>query len=133
MPDITLFKYDKPDLAGRKKSVQILSRTDVAMVAAQVVSEGGENKLHSHTYMDGFWLVIAGRARFYTTDDVLVADLGPMEGVLIPRGYPYWFERSGDTDLELLQFEASSKRLGDDLTRDMVDHTTQRMSSEADV
>lgn len=132
MPNVTLFKYDKPDLAGRKKSVRVLARTDIALVAAQVVSDGGENNLHSHTYLDGFWLVLAGRARFYTTDDVLIADLGPMEGVVVPRGCPYWFERSGDTDLEILQFEASSKQIGNDPSLDRVDHTTRRMPSEAD-
>ncbi|HWD23952.1 MAG TPA: cupin domain-containing protein [Acidimicrobiales bacterium] len=80
------------------------------MIAAiQTVGEGGETNLHSHKNLDGFWFVLSGQSRFYTTDDVVIADLGPMEGILIPRGYPYWFEKSGDDELMILQVEASAK------------------------
>lgn len=122
----TVYSYSKPELGERKKRVNILARTDIAVCGVQVVREGGENNLHSHTNLDGFWTVLAGRARFYTTDDVLIADLGPMEGVLIPRGYPYWFESSGENDLEIFQVEASARRLGEDVNEDRVDHAPRR-------
>ena len=35
--------------------------------------------------------------------DVLIAELGPEEGITIPGGARYWFEKTGDVDLELLQ------------------------------
>jgi len=50
-----------------------------------------------------------GRARFYGKDNVLLAELGPMQGVHIPRGFYYWFERAGTEVLELLQTEAIDK------------------------
>lgn len=117
-----VFKYERPELNGRSKKVVILGRTDISVGAVQLLSHGGENNLHSHQYLDGYWFVLSGRVRFYTTDDEVVADLGQYEGVLIPRGYPYWFESSSDEPLELLQFEASVKGPGYDITQDRVDH-----------
>lgn len=127
------FSFAKPELGEKSKRVRLLARTDIAICATQVVREGGENNLHSHTHLDGFWLVLEGRARFYTTDDELVADLGPHEGVLIPRGFQYWFESSGDVDLQLLQFEASARRLGDDIAADRVDHQPRRAQGVAEL
>jgi mannose-6-phosphate isomerase-like protein (cupin superfamily) len=103
-----IFKYEKETSIGRKK-VHSLCRTDRIYGAVQVVREGGETNLHSHTYLDGFWFVLSGRARFYTTDDEVLGELGPHEGILIPRGFPYWFERAGEDDLEIVQVEASSR------------------------
>ncbi len=102
-------RYTKPP-RSRSRHVKHLARTDTMMANVQFISEGGESSLHAHPNMDGFWFVLRGRVRFYTTDDVVVADLGPHEAVLIPRDYPYWFESSGDEDLELLQVEALTKR-----------------------
>ena len=62
--------------------------------------------MHSHPNMDGLWFVLSGRAKFYTTGDELIAELGSLESVLIPRDYPYWFESDGDEILEILQVEA---------------------------
>ncbi len=104
----SVFKYEKPS-RNRGKAVSILCRSDLLISAVQVVGDGGETNLHAHRDLDGFWFVLAGRARFYTTDDALVGELGPSDGVLLPRGYPYWFEKVGDDDLEILQVQASSK------------------------
>lgn len=76
--------------------------------------------------------------RFYTTDDEIIGEFGHHEGILIPRGYRYWFESCGEEDLELLQFEASSKGPGYDITQDRVDYTPQtqatiNMNSDAKV
>jgi mannose-6-phosphate isomerase-like protein (cupin superfamily) len=86
--------------------------------------------LHSHQHLDGFWLVLSGRARFYTTDDVLLRECGPFEGMLIPRGFPYWFENVGDEELEMLQVEASDTILGGP-NHDRVDHTPKKAWMEA--
>lgn len=102
-----VYSYSKPELK-HSKAVVVLGRTDTAYVNVQVVRHGGENNLHSHPNKDGFWTVLRGRAKFYTTGDEAIADIGPMQGVVIPHGYPYWFESSGDEELEILQFEALS-------------------------
>jgi mannose-6-phosphate isomerase-like protein (cupin superfamily) len=125
----TVFRYDRPELGGRSKRIVVLGRTDISIGCVQVVADGGENNLHSHATLDGYWFVLAGRARFYTTGDELIADVGRHEGVLVPRGYPYWFESSGDVPLELLQFEASSAGPGGDLRHDRIDHEPQKRAT----
>lgn len=103
----TYFRYERRDFAGGKAIVR-LAHTDLATFAVQVVRSGGETNLHAHPSLDGFWFVLSGRARFYTTESELVAEIGRFEGVLIPRGLPYWFESAGEEELEILQLEASS-------------------------
>jgi mannose-6-phosphate isomerase-like protein (cupin superfamily) len=107
-PRATVVRYEEPPLHNGR-AIRLLCHTDALLAGVQFVSGGGEENLHSHRYLDGFWFVLRGRVRFYTTDDELVADLGPHEGVLVPREFPYWFESSGDETLEMLQVEASVK------------------------
>ena len=99
------YAYVKPEFQGGRGTAKCaLAQTDLATIAVKRIKEGGENTLHMHPNADGFWTVLAGRVRFYTTDDELVADLGAMEGIVIPRTFPYWFESaSDDEELEILQ------------------------------
>jgi mannose-6-phosphate isomerase-like protein (cupin superfamily) len=123
-PVAQYFHYETPEFDQPKASSR-LGYTDQAFMKVQVIKDGGEVTLHSHTYQDGFWMVLKGRAKFYTTDDVVVADLGPYEGIVVPRGFPYWFETAGDEPLEILQFEASSRPVitKEDFINGRVDHT----------
>ena len=74
------------------KQITRLAKTDLISASVQVVATGGETNLHNHPANDAVWLVLAGRAKFYTEGDREVATLGPYEGLLIPRGAKYWFE-----------------------------------------
>jgi mannose-6-phosphate isomerase-like protein (cupin superfamily) len=103
-----VFRYATPALE-RPKGIMPLCRSDILTAAVQVIRKGGENNLHSHAGMDGFWFVLKGKARFYGEADTLLGELGPMEGVFIPRGVKYWFESAGEEMLELLQVEAFAK------------------------
>jgi mannose-6-phosphate isomerase-like protein (cupin superfamily) len=105
-----VFQYQKPsDMPGGKAIVQ-LAGSDIIRGRVQVVREGGENNLHSHRGMDGFWMVLAGRVRFYGPGDVVIGEFGKHEGVLIPRGEQYWFESaSDDEELEILQMAGFEK------------------------
>jgi len=106
-PQAQVFRFHElPDLPKGKAHVR-LAQTDLLRGKVQVLKHGGENNLHAHLRSDGFWFVLAGRARFYTEGDALVADLGPREGVLIPRGFKYWFEQAGDETLQILQVHAT--------------------------
>ena len=97
------FKYEKPPIReGRGKGNVSLARTEVVGLSVQSVSDGGETNLHAHPGTDGIWFVLAGRARFYDDVDTVACELGPHEGVLIPHGVKYWFERAGDEDLEIM-------------------------------
>jgi mannose-6-phosphate isomerase-like protein (cupin superfamily) len=99
----TVFRYAKPTLVKAKRGIAPLVRSDILFSAVQVIREGGENSLHSHSAMDGFWFVLQGRARFYGEGDKLIAEIGRHEGVFVPRNAPYWFESAGDEVLELME------------------------------
>ena len=45
----------------------------------QVLREGGENNLHSHRYLDGFWMVLKGRVRFYGPDKAVLGEFGSLQ------------------------------------------------------
>jgi mannose-6-phosphate isomerase-like protein (cupin superfamily) len=119
----TLFRNEQVTLK-RGKNVSILCRTDRLLAAIQTLEHGGENNLHSHAHLDGVWFVLAGNVRFYTTDDEVVAELGPHQGILIPRGYKYWFEAMGDEELQILQVEASDIPIPTmkEMAADRIDH-----------
>jgi len=100
------FRYEKPDVTSPKGTMK-LCQTDILKTAVQVVREGGGNNLHSHAAADTCWMVLKGRARFYGEGDGILGEFGPMEGIMTPRGTPYWFESADETeDLELLQMAA---------------------------
>lgn len=122
------FEYAAPDVE-RAKTIVWLARTDRLFATIQVIAkDGGETNLHSHDHLDGVWYVLEGRARFYSGETEVVADIGPQEGVLIPRGEKYWFESSGDVPLQILQVECSDKpmKTKKELVSDRKDHTVRR-------
>jgi mannose-6-phosphate isomerase-like protein (cupin superfamily) len=107
---IKTFSYRRPELKRNRAFVPMV-RSDVMYAHVQVIRQGGEQELHSHGALDGFWFVLGGRARFYGDGDVLLAELGRHEGIFIPHDALYWFEAVGDEPLELLQVEARDKTL----------------------
>jgi mannose-6-phosphate isomerase-like protein (cupin superfamily) len=107
-----LFTYQRPD-NDRAKNLTVLCKTDMLSADMQLVKEGGENKLHSHTASDGFFMVLQGRVKFYGEGDILVADLGPQEGAVMPHGFKYWFESSGTETLQLLHVAAKDPSVND--------------------
>ena len=106
--EATLVRYEKPDDLPERGRVRVgLAQGDIVEVGVQILRVGGENRLHSHHHREGFWFVLRGRARFYTTDDEILGEFGPHEGVVIPRDFPYWFESCSADDLEMLQVESN--------------------------
>lgn len=100
-----VFKYQSPEFDGVKKSM-LVCNSDLMRVIVQVVKNGGENNLHSHTGEDAFWLVLKGAVKFYGKGDKVIGELKPNEGILIPRGFNYWFESASDEPLEILRVSA---------------------------
>ena len=100
-----VFKYEKPEFDGVKKSIQ-LCKSDILKGLVQVVKKGGENNLHTHTGDDAFWLVLSGAVKFYGEGDKLIAELKKHEGIMIPRGFMYWFESASEEPLEVLRVSA---------------------------
>jgi mannose-6-phosphate isomerase-like protein (cupin superfamily) len=119
---VKIFHYEKPASSGKPKDVVELVRGNLFKGLVQVVREGGENNLHYHVNSETGWFVLQGRARFYGVDDVLLAELGPNEGIFIPGGARYWFEKTGPEDLELLQMvgldKAGAKRINVEAHKD---------------
>ena len=106
-----VFRYAAPDTLKRHRALVPLVKTQTLLSMVQIFGGGGgEQEMHMHTAMDGFWFVLSGRARFYGEGDVLVADLGRHEGILVPAGAKYWFEAGDCERLELLQVEAIDHR-----------------------
>ena len=106
---IQMFRYERPDVTT-PKGIMKLAQTDLVKGAVQIVRPGGGNNLHSHAAADTFWMVLKGRARFYSGEEEVIAEFGPYEGIVTPRGVPYWFESADENeDLELLQVAGFEK------------------------
>ena len=107
----TVFDYQTPADLQKPRGVVRLCRSDIVYANMTLIKSGGENNLHAHTANDGIWIVIKGRVKFYGIDDVLLAELGPLQGIQIPRGFFYWFESASPEMLEILQIEAIDKSI----------------------
>ena len=104
-----VFRYRPPETIKRRSFLPMV-RSDVMIAQVQIIKEGGgEQELHSHGALDGFWFVLSGCAKFYGDGDVELATLAKHDGIYIPRNFLYWFEAVGDEPLELLQVEAKDK------------------------
>ncbi|MEC7490861.1 MAG: hypothetical protein VYA17_14875 [Pseudomonadota bacterium] len=121
------FRYEKPADIASGKSIMSLCQTDIIRGAVQVLKEGGDNNLHSHTGMDGFWMVLGGRVRFYGPGNEVIGEFGVHEGIVMPRNSQYWFESCGEDDLELLQVVAFDR----ELKNERVDVVPQKFDVEA--
>ena len=104
------FRYEKPAEQETDKAIVSLCQTDIIRGAVQVVREGGDNNLHSHTGMDGFWMVLKGRVRWHGPDG-MIGEFGVHEGIVMPRNAQYWFESCGEETLELLQVVAFDREV----------------------
>lgn len=115
------FRYQTPQIEGVKKTLQVCN-SDLMKVQVQVVKDGGENNLHTHTGDDAFWYVIRGAVKFYGEGDKLVGEYQKGEGILIPRGYKYWFESAAPEPLEILRVTAKDQNV----ENQRVDHSAQK-------
>jgi mannose-6-phosphate isomerase-like protein (cupin superfamily) len=107
---IKTFSYRKPDANGQVKQIASLFRSDLIRLNVQIVAEGGENNLHYHTGGDNCWMVLRGAARFYGVGDELLGEFHANEGILLPGGSRYWFEKVGAEELEILQIVCKETR-----------------------
>ena len=69
----------------------------------QVMEKGQTTGLHHHNDQDGYWMVLGGKARFSGEGDTHYGDLGPMEGIFMPRYTRYSFESIDDEPLQILR------------------------------
>jgi mannose-6-phosphate isomerase-like protein (cupin superfamily) len=96
----------RPQLLAAGKQVTQLAGNDILKGTVMVADSGGETVVHAHQAMDQLFLVLAGQATFYSSLEDVVAVLGPMEGVLVPRGTTYWYEKTSAENLVLFRAAA---------------------------
>jgi len=106
--DTKEFRHQTPEFEGVKKTWQVCN-SDLMKVQVQVVKSGGENNLHTHTGEDAFWYVISGAVKFYGEGDKIIGEYRKGEGVLVPRGFKYWFESASNEQLEILRVTAKDQ------------------------
>ena len=100
-------KKVRPPMVSRGKISENLVKSGLLSIGVQVLAkDGGETNLHSHPGVDSTWMVMEGKAKFYTTNDEVVGELGKNEMVMIPSGTPYWFESLGDEPCVILHITA---------------------------
>ena len=88
-PKLQTFSYRKPDNLRNGKGIVQLAQSDIIRGRVQIVREGGENNLHSHTGMDGFWFVLAGKVWWPQTVALLLGGLaGGYFGARIGQALP---------------------------------------------
>ena len=119
--EVKVFKYQTPQFDGVKKTLQVCN-SDLMKVQVQVVKDGGENNLHSHTGDDAFWYVMSGAVKFYGEGDEVIGEFNKGEGILIPRGFKYWFESSSSEPLEILRVTAKDQKV----ENQRVDHSAKK-------
>ena len=106
--DAKEFRHQTPEFDGVKKTWQVCN-SDLMKVQVQVVKNGGENNLHTHTGEDAFWYVVSGAVRFYGEGDKVIGEYQKGEGILVPRGFKYWFESASNDTLEILRVTAKDQ------------------------
>src|SRR5207244_4331209 len=115
-------------LVKRGKSSQGLVRAGRLGLGVQVVSsDSGETNLHSHPGMDSAWMVLDGKAKFYTLHDRVLGELERNEVISIPAGAPYWFEAVGDKPCVILHITARDPALQGE---SRIDYTPRTMGGE---
>lgn len=106
---IQAFKAFKiaPPLLDFGKTSHALMRGEALSLGVQVIADGGETNLHAHKGNEAIWVVLNGRARFYTTEERVVTELGQYECLYIPESIPYWFESASPDNLVILRMAAN--------------------------
>lgn len=106
-------------LLSEGRSDRVLVAEGGLSVRIKVYASGGENARHYHTADDHAFIVLQGRATFFTPDDEHEISVGPYQGIGIPRGVVYRFRSVGPENLVLLRVAAiedweANTRLGPD-------------------
>src|SRR5258708_6745336 len=76
-----VFHYFTPDFGRHEWVTKKLCLTDVVFAGVQVMRPGASNVMHSHSGMDGIYFVLKGRVTFYGEDDVILGELGALDGI----------------------------------------------------
>jgi mannose-6-phosphate isomerase-like protein (cupin superfamily) len=96
------FKFVRPDvLPNAKKSTFRLAANEHEKVVVLVVNEGGDNNLHYHANMDSVYFIMKGRVRFYGPEGDVFGEYGADEGIIMPAGARYRFEKVSTEEAQI--------------------------------
>ena len=114
--------FEEPKMSRGRAIIRMGNVAGVRPIA-QVFGPGdGEIHTHSHPDEDGYWFVLSGKAKFYDRHDEVIAERGPHQALLMPHGFPYWFENAGDTNMSLLRVAAKVDPKSESSTPDCFDY-----------
>jgi mannose-6-phosphate isomerase-like protein (cupin superfamily) len=100
--DVATFTMLGTPLLSEGQSQTLIALAPQLWLHAKVYARGGERVLHAHPNEDHAFFLLQGRATF-ETERGEPFEVGPYEGVMIPRGVRYAFECVGDDALVILR------------------------------
>jgi mannose-6-phosphate isomerase-like protein (cupin superfamily) len=87
------------------RSADLIALAPQLWVHAKVYAGGGERGLHSHPNEDHLFFVLSGTATFRNIDDEKF-EVGPYQGIMVPRGVVYAFDTTSEESLVILRVGA---------------------------
>jgi mannose-6-phosphate isomerase-like protein (cupin superfamily) len=106
--DAHVFELTTPVLTGGRSQMP-LSRTELASLGLNYYRPGRKNTLHTHPGEDHAFVVLDGEATFYDKNEKATV-LKKGQGIMLPEGWYYWFQNTGDEALVLLRFSAHKSK-----------------------
>jgi mannose-6-phosphate isomerase-like protein (cupin superfamily) len=108
MAELQKFRYDGPDAPqvrrrGDRGDSHDLITNERVISTIQIMQKGQANAMHMHRDQDGYWFVLAGRARFHGVGEEILAELNAHDGFYVPHNTRYWFESVDDEPLQILR------------------------------
>jgi mannose-6-phosphate isomerase-like protein (cupin superfamily) len=97
----TLFQVKGPLLAEGRTTTTLAATNDLT-IQLKIYASEGENELHAHPGEDHSFIVLQGTVLFYDQDGEM-GNLGPNEGIMLPRGCFYWFHATSDEPLVMIR------------------------------
>ena len=99
--DPSVFKV-RAQLLSQGRSETVLAASPQLTLRLKVYASGGENTLHAHANEDHLFILLQGSADFYDAQGLL-ASVGALEGVLLPKGAHYRFIATSAQPLVMLR------------------------------
>src|ERR1700760_2449206 len=75
----------------------------------QIIEECRPRRLHHQDAIDAFWWVTAGLVHFHDVDGGVI-EVPAGQGVFIPQGCDYWFDKASDEPATILHLSLTSDR-----------------------
>ncbi len=100
--DRTRFSMRGVPLLKRGATMDLIGTADNLWAHSKVYSNGGENALHLHVKEDHMFFVLQGGARF-DFGDSSSCDIGPLEGIMLPKGTTYKFRAHEGQNLVMMR------------------------------